>query len=147
MLNCNRNGGHKKKSETERKAASGNTDITQSLLALLKASGTRPVTAETVAQLIADQLVRQALPENFQAIKEILNRTEGRVPQGSAAEDSEDKLTVVLRDVICSRYSLEQARADFWLPQRRSLSGGRAQSKSDRRTEPKCATGNPQTIP
>lgn len=47
MLNGNRNVGHKKKNETDRKAVLGNRDISQSLLALLKARGTGLGTAET----------------------------------------------------------------------------------------------------
>ena len=142
-MNCNRNEGLKKKERDRAQRGIGNRDITQSLLALLKASGTGLVTAETVAQRIADQLVRQALQGNFQAIKEILDRTEGRVPQAAAAEDSENTLTVVLQDVICSRCSLEQARAD-WLASAegdRLLAGG-AESKSDHAEQNPSANGD-----
>lgn len=79
--------------------------ISEALRAIINGSVADQLRARTVAEQIAGRLVQQALKGDFEAIKEILNRTEGRVPQASPPEDPEDKLTVIVEDVLCAQCS------------------------------------------
>lgn len=69
--------------------------ITEALLAILNSGVmTDHLRGRTVADLIAIGMVRQALKGNIQAIKEIADRTEGRVPQARVEERGEQEIKV-----------------------------------------------------
>jgi hypothetical protein len=64
----------------------------------LSSSVTNRFGATTVAELIAIALIRQALLGDFQAIKEILDRTEGRVPL-ARREEPDREVRVIITNV------------------------------------------------
>ena len=55
--------------------------------------------AKTIAELIAIALIRQALLGDFQAIKEILDRTEGRVPLARREEPGDREVKVIITHI------------------------------------------------
>lgn len=73
--------------------------ITEALMAILDSSVSKPLPDRTVADLIAVGLVAQALKGNIQAIKEILDRTEGTVPLARREEPVDRKVRVIITNV------------------------------------------------
>lgn len=68
--------------------------FTQSLLAALKKTDSDNVEA---IQRIADKLVLLAESGDIQAIKEVADRVEGKVPQGVVGDDEHDPIRLVQR--------------------------------------------------
>lgn len=86
--------------------------ITEALLAILNSGLTNHLRGRTVADLVAISLVRQAIEGNIQAIKEILDRTEGRVPQARVEEPGDREVKVNI-EYVGGKDALDRPRLEF----------------------------------